>query len=83
MKKTYYDDLNLEKNCSSKAIKDAFIKLSKQYHPDKNKNSDAKKKFIVINEAYSILGNAQKRKLYDKSLASQSYAEYNKNFTTL
>lgn len=72
MKKDYYEILNVQKNASESDIKKSFRKLSKSYHPDKmvgKTEEEAKKaeeKFKEINEAYSILGNSEKRKLYDQ-----------------
>ncbi|CAH1102352.1 unnamed protein product [Psylliodes chrysocephalus] len=66
--KTHYDVLNLPRNCTSKEIKEAFIKLSKENHPDLNKNKDAHKKFLALNESYKVLSNAVSRRNYDLSL---------------
>ncbi|PVV01813.1 hypothetical protein BB560_003755, partial [Smittium megazygosporum] len=51
---------------SKHEIKKAFKKLSKRYHPDKNKEKDAHDKFIEINEAHSILTDSEKRRIYDR-----------------
>lgn len=63
MSKNYYDVLGVNKNSSQDEIKKAFRELSKKYHPDRE-GGDASK-FKEINEAYSILGDADKRKKYD------------------
>lgn len=66
MAKNFYDVLGVDKNASQDDIKSAYFKLAKQYHPDLNKSSDAAAKFKEINEAYSVVGDAEKRKNYDQ-----------------
>lgn len=65
MSKTHYDILGLDENASSKDIKKAYRQLSLKYHPDHNTNSDAHEMMTKVNEAYNILGDAEKRKEYD------------------
>ena len=64
MSKDYYKILGVEKGATADNIKKAFLKLAHQYHPDKNGGKD--EKFKEINEAYQVLGNAEKRKQYDQ-----------------
>lgn len=64
--KNYYQILGISESCSASEIKKAFRVLAKKYHPDKTSQSD--EKFKEINEAYSILGNIEKRKQYDQLL---------------
>lgn len=66
--KTHYDVLGLTKNCTTKDVKSAFIKLSKTYHPDKNTGQVSHQKFVRILEAYSILSKPDKRQYYDWEL---------------
>ena len=66
MEKNYYDVLGVDKNASQSEIKSAYFKLAKKYHPDVNKDPEAAPKFKEINEAYSCLGDEQKRKNYDQ-----------------
>lgn len=63
MDKNYYDVLGVGKNATSDEIKKAFRELSKKYHPDRNGGDDTK--FKEINEAYSVIGNDEKRREYD------------------
>lgn len=64
---THYDALGLRPNATHADIKSAYYRLSKLYHPDKNKGSDdASVKFREITAAYEVLGNFRLRKLYDK-----------------
>lgn len=64
MSKDYYKILGVEKAASQEEIKKAFRKLAHQYHPDKTTGDEAK--FKEINEAYQVVGNADKRKQYDQ-----------------
>ncbi|KAI5699606.1 hypothetical protein M8J76_009528 [Diaphorina citri] len=70
---THYEILELERNCSPKEIRSAFIRLSKQFHPDKNPSNPAlHDKFVKLNEAYSILNDMDRRRNYDASLNLQT-----------
>ena len=68
MSKDYYEILGLDKNTTDDELKKAYRKLAMQYHPDRNpgKETWANEKFKEINEAYSILGDPQKRQQYDQ-----------------
>lgn len=65
-KRDYYEVLGLQKGASKDEIKKAYRKLSKQYHPDINKEADAAEKFKEIAEAYEVLSDEQKRAHYDQ-----------------
>lgn len=67
MSKDYYSVLGLGRDASADDIKRAYRKLSKELHPDRNKdNPDAEQKFQEVNEAYEVLNDPQKRKMYDQ-----------------
>src|SRR5918999_3408047 len=62
----YYATLGVPRTASKADIKKAFRKLARQHHPDVNKgDATAEKRFKDINEAYAVLGDAEKRKAYD------------------
>lgn len=66
-KRDYYDVLGISKNASDAEIKSAFRKKAKEFHPDLNKdNPDAAEKFKEAQEAYSVLSDENKRKMYDQ-----------------
>lgn len=60
-----YKVLGVDKNASQREIQKAFHKLSLKYHPDKNKDKSAAKKFTEISNAYDILSDEEKKKNYD------------------
>ena len=61
-----YRTLGVDKKASDDEIKKAYRKLARQYHPDKNPgDASAEERFKEIQEAYSILSDADKRKRYD------------------
>ena len=62
----YYKTLDIGRDADEKAIRGAFRKLARKYHPDLNKDDrDAEAKFKEINEAYEVLSDADSRKKYD------------------
>lgn len=66
-KKDYYDVLGVKKNSTKQEMKRAYRKLAKKYHPDSNKdNPSAEQMFKEITEAYNVLSDEEKRKLYDQ-----------------
>ena len=64
----YYSVLGLDKNASTEDIKRSFKKLAKRWHPDKNPNNaeEATRKFKEVSEAYKVLLDEEKRRIYDR-----------------
>lgn len=66
-KRDYYETLGIDKKADTQAIKKAYRKLAKKYHPDTNAgNPTAEEKFKEVTEAYNVLSNEEKKKLYDE-----------------
>ena len=65
-KQDYYEILGVSKDASKTEIKKAYRKLALKYHPDKNKEKSAEEKFKDISEAYAVLYDDEKRRLYDQ-----------------
>jgi curved DNA-binding protein len=61
----YYLVLGVSPNATSHEIKQAYAKLARQFHPDRNKSLDATNKMAEINIAYETLCDAEKRKEYN------------------
>ena len=66
-KRDYYEVLGIKKGASQSEIKKAYRKMAKKYHPDTNAgNEAAAEKFKEVSEAYSVLNDPEKKKLYDQ-----------------
>lgn len=66
-KRDYYEVLGVDRTADDSAIKKAYRKLAKKYHPDTNAGSaQAEERFKEVTEAYDILSDPEKRKLYDR-----------------
>ena len=65
--KDYYKTLEVERSSTEQDIKTSYRRLARKYHPDMNQNNpQAEEHFKEINEAYEVLGDAEKRKKYDQ-----------------
>lgn len=62
----YYQILGVSRTASQEEIQRAYRKLARQYHPDVNKDPAAHEKFKQVSEAYEVLKDPEKRKLYDQ-----------------
>lgn len=66
-KRDYYEVLGVSKSADADAIKKAYRKLAKKYHPDVNKDDPtAQQRFQEITEAYGVLSDLKQKALYDK-----------------
>ena len=64
--KDYYKTLGVPKTADAKAIKQAYRKLARKYHPDQNQgNTAAAERFKEINEANEVLSDPEKRQRFD------------------
>ncbi len=65
-KADYYEVLGVPRDADESAIKKAYRRMAQKYHPDRNPDSlDAENRFKEASEAYEVLSDAKKRKLYD------------------
>ena len=66
-KKNYYETLGIKKDAKPDEIKKAYRKLARKYHPDVNPNDKtAEDKFKEVQEAYDVLSDEKKRKVFDR-----------------
>ena len=87
-KKDYYEVLGISRGADEKEIKRAYRKLAKKYHPDTNPgNQYAEQQFKEVTEAYNVLSDPEKKKLYDQygfaafdeNMGAASNQNYNNN----
>ena len=71
MPRDYYIVLGVSRNAELSKIKKAYRNAVKRYHPDINRSVGDAEQFLEIKEAYDTLGNAEKRRSYDETLAQQ------------
>ena len=64
--KDYYEVLGVPRDADQDAIRRAYRKLARQYHPDLNSDSDAEDRFKELGEAYEVLSDPDKRERYDR-----------------
>ncbi|HDO19557.1 MAG TPA: molecular chaperone DnaJ [Thermoplasmatales archaeon] len=64
-KKDYYEILGVSRDATKEEIKRAYRRLALKYHPDRNKSKEAEERFKEISEAYAVLSDDEKRRLYD------------------
>ncbi len=64
--KDYYAILGVSRDADQAAIKKTYRRLARKYHPDVSKENNAEEKFKEVNEAYEVLGDAEKRKAYNQ-----------------
>ncbi len=67
MARDYYEVLDVERDADAQAVKKAYKKAARKYHPDLNKDDpDAESKFKEATEAYDVLSSDEKRRIYDQ-----------------
>ncbi|MGC8491887.1 MAG: DnaJ C-terminal domain-containing protein [Syntrophobacteraceae bacterium] len=62
----YYEILGIKRSAAQGEVQRAYRKLARKYHPDVNKAANAEDKFKELNEAYEVLKDPEKRKMYDQ-----------------
>jgi len=75
--KDYYEILGVKPDADSKAIKTAYRKLARKYHPDVSDHHEAEEKFKEVSEAYEVLKDTQKRAEYEEI---REYGNYGQGF---
>lgn len=69
--RTHYDNLQIPQDADEQTIRRAYRRLSKQYHPDLNPDEDAHRIMQLINQAYRVLSDPEKRAEHDRWIAAQ------------
>ena len=64
--KDYYKVMGVSQTATDKEIKLAYRRLARKYHPDISKEKDAEEHFKEVGEAYEVLKDPEKRKVYDQ-----------------
>src|SRR6202789_4258482 len=64
--KDYYEVLGVARGADADAVKRAYRKLARKYHPDVSKEKNAETKFKEVQEAYEVLRDTEKRAAYDQ-----------------
>ncbi len=65
-KRDYYEVLGISKTTPTNEIKSQYRKLALKFHPDRNKSKEAPEHFKEISEAYAVISDPEKKKIYDQ-----------------
>ena len=69
---TYYDILRVSRRAAPEGVRQAYRKLAQKYHPDKLPgNADAVRIMAMLNEAYGVLSDAERRAHYDRRIEDE------------
>ena len=77
MAEDYYSILGVPRNATTKQIRDRFLQLAREQHPDRILDGDkvqAETEFQKITESYNVLHDAERRRLFDQELTMRSQA---------
>ena len=69
--RTHYDNLQIPRDADEQTIRQAYRRLSKQYHPDLNPSEDASRIMQLINRAYTVLSDPEQRAEHDRWIRQQ------------
>ena len=69
--RTHYDNLQIPRDADEQTIRQAYRRLSKQYHPDLNPSEDASRIMQLINRAYTVLSDPEQRAEHDRWIQQQ------------
>ena len=79
---THYDNLKVVRSAPPEVIKAAYRALSQRYHPDRNPGPEAERVMRILNDAYAVLGDPERRAAYDRELAACERAPSSRAWTS-
>lgn len=80
--KNAFQILGVEENCTDEQVKDAYMSLAKQWHPDLNKSTDSTEKFQSISHAFEQVKSETARMHYRSQLQALQYSSISKQWQT-
>ncbi len=81
----YYELLGIDPRAGPEKVRQAYLNKVKEWHPDKNPDraEEAEEKTKILNQAYHILGDAERRKNYDRMLRFTRGKDFGEDFGEL